>query len=141
MRMNLIKAHGEKGSGPFSFERWATSPPQADHVLVDLFFIHGGLGGCVKAPQQLTEHVNSDLRSFMLEISYWMMLHGWVDQLKLIDRDQIKMLIENNQSYTKWEITNILKISKLIKLLVKMKNMSFILWKKLNGLFGQPNIT
>ena len=35
--MNLIKAHGGKGSGPFSFERLATSPPQADHVLVDLF--------------------------------------------------------------------------------------------------------
>ena len=50
--MNLIKAHGGKGSGPFSFERSATSPPQADHVLVDLFFICGGLGGCVKAPPQ-----------------------------------------------------------------------------------------
>ena len=24
-------------SWPFSFERWATFPPQADHVLVDLF--------------------------------------------------------------------------------------------------------
>ena len=32
------------GSGPFSFERLATFPPQADHVLVDLFFIHGGRG-------------------------------------------------------------------------------------------------
>ena len=52
MRINLIKAHGEKGSGPFSFERLATSPPQADHVLVDLFFIHGGPGGCVIAPGQ-----------------------------------------------------------------------------------------
>ena len=35
--MNLIKAHGGKGSWPFSFERSATSPPQGDHVLVDLF--------------------------------------------------------------------------------------------------------
>ena len=33
-----------------------------------------------------------------------------------------------------------LKISKLIKLLVKMKNVSSPLWKKLNGLFGQANI-
>ena len=49
--MNLIKAHGGKGSGPFSFERSATSPPQADHVLVDLFFICNGPGGCVKAPR------------------------------------------------------------------------------------------
>ena len=52
IQMNLIKAHGGKGSGPFSFERSATSPPQADHVLVDLFFIHGILGRYVKAPQQ-----------------------------------------------------------------------------------------
>ena len=85
------------------------------------------------------ERVKSGLQSFMLEISRWTMLHGWVDQLKLIDRDQIKMLIENNQSYTKWEITNILKISKSIKLLVKMKNVSFILWKRLHGLLGQPS--
>ena len=46
--MNLIKAHGGKGSGPFSIERPATSPPQADHVLVDLFFIRGGWGAAVK---------------------------------------------------------------------------------------------
>ena len=50
VRMNLIKAHGGKGSGPFSFERLATSPPQADHVLVDLFFIHGRRGAAVKLP-------------------------------------------------------------------------------------------
>ena len=35
--------------------------------------------------------------------------------------------------------SHILKISKSVTLLVKMKNVSFILWKKLNGLFGQPN--
>ena len=37
--------------------------------------------------------------------------------------DQIETLIENNQCYTTWEIDNILKS---IKLLVKMKNVSFI---------------
>ena len=37
------------------------------------------------------------------------------------------------------EIANILKISKSIKLLVKMKNMCFILQKNLYRLFGQPN--
>ena len=36
-KLNPIKAHWGKGSWPFSFERWATFPPQADHVLVDLF--------------------------------------------------------------------------------------------------------
>ena len=53
MRMNLIKARGGKSSRPFSFERLAIFPPQADHVLVDLFFIRGRPGGCVKAPQQI----------------------------------------------------------------------------------------
>ena len=54
------------------------------------------------------------------------------------DSDQIKTLIENNQCYqsTTWEIADILKISKLIKLLVKMKNVSFILQKKICGLFS-----
>ena len=46
------------------------------------------------------------------------------------DSDQIETLIENNQRYTTWEIIDILKISKSIKLLVKMKNASFILQKK-----------
>ena len=40
-----------------------------------------------------------------------------------------------------WEMANILKTSKSIKLLAKIKNVSFILWKKLNGLFGQPNVS
>ena len=57
-----------------------------------------------------------------------------------VDRDQIETLIENNQCSTKWELADTLKISKWIKLLVKMKNVSFILQKKLNRLFGQPNI-
>ena len=56
-----------------------------------------------------------------------------------VDSDQMETLIENKQCYTTREIADILKISKSIKLLVKMKNMSFILQKKLNGLFGQPN--
>ena len=57
-----------------------------------------------------------------------------------VDSDQIKTLIENNQCYAMQEIANILKISKSINLIVKMKNVSFISWKKLNRLFGQPSI-
>ena len=57
-----------------------------------------------------------------------------------VDSNQIKTLTENNQYYTMQEIAGILKIPKSIKLLVKMKNVSFILWKKLNGLFGQLNV-
>ena len=57
-----------------------------------------------------------------------------------VDSNQIQTLIESNQCYTTQEIANILNISKSMKLLVKMKNVSFVLWKKLNRLFGQPNI-
>ena len=39
-----------------------------------------------------------------------------------VDSDQIETLIENNQRYTTWKMANILKISKSIKLLMKMKN-------------------
>ena len=37
------------------------------------------------------------------------------------------------------EIADILKISKSMKLLLKMKNVFFILQQKLNELFGLPN--
>ena len=47
-----------------------------------------------------------------------------------VDSEQIETLIENYQCYTTQKIVDILKISKLIKLVVKMKNVSFILWKK-----------
>ena len=53
-----------------------------------------------------------------------------------VDSDQVETLTENNQCYTLWEIADILKISKSVKLLVKMKNVSFILWKKPYGHFG-----
>ena len=73
----------------------------------------------------------------------WKFLTGlddtpWLCRQVEVDGDQIETLIESNQHYTTQEIANILKISKSIKLLVKMKNVSFILWKKPYGLFGQP---
>ena len=52
-----------------------------------------------------------------------------------VDGDRMETLIENNEHYTMWEITDILKISKSMKLLVKMKNVSFILWKKTKQTF------
>ena len=51
----------------------------------------------------------------------------WSGRPVQIDSSEIESLIENNQCYTMWEIANILKISKSIKLLVKMKNVSSIL--------------
>ena len=48
----------------------------------------------------------------------------WLGRPVEVDSDQIETLIEN-QHYTTWEIADILKISKSIKLLVKMKNVSF----------------
>ena len=47
-----------------------------------------------------------------------------------VDSNQIKTLTENYQHPTIQEITDILKISQPMKLLVRMKNASFVLWKK-----------
>ena len=46
---------------------------------------------------------------------------GWSGRLVEVDSNQIETLIENNVIYTTWEIANILKISKSVKLLVKMQ--------------------
>ena len=51
-----------------------------------------------------------------------------------VDSDQVETLIEYSQCYTVWEIANILKISKSIKLSVKVKSVSFMY-----RLFDQPN--
>ena len=56
------------------------------------------------------------------------------------DSDQIETLTENSQCHTTQGRADTLKTSKSIKLLVKMKNVSFILQKNPRGLFGQPNI-
>ena len=52
-----------------------------------------------------------------------------------INSNQMEILIENNQCYIPWETADILKISKSINVLVKMKNVSSILWKNLNEIF------
>ena len=49
----------------------------------------------------------------------------WSGRPVEVDSDQIETLIEDNQHYTTQEIADILKISKSINLLVKMKNVSF----------------
>ena len=56
------------------------------------------------------------------------------------DSDQTEMLIENNQHYIPWEIVNMFKISKSIKLVVKKKMCLLNYGKNPYGLFGQPNI-
>ena len=63
----------------------------------------------------------------------------WSGRPVEVDSNPIETFIENDQHYTMQEIADILTISKSIKLLVKMKNVSFILWKKPNRPFGQPN--
>ena len=61
--------------------------------------------------------------------------------IEINSSNQIGTLIENNQCYTTREIADILKISKSMKLLVKMKSVSFILQKKKkNSLSGQLTI-
>ena len=46
----------------------------------------------------------------------------WFGRAVGVDRKQIKTLVENNQHYTMKDVVDILKISKSIKLFVKMKN-------------------
>ena len=54
----------------------------------------------------------------------------WSGRPVEVDSEQKETLIEHNQYYTMQDIADILKISKSIKLLVKVKNMSFILQEK-----------
>ena len=56
----------------------------------------------------------------------------WLGKPIEVDSNQIETLIMNNQCYTTWEIADILKISTPItnKILVKMKNVPFVLWVK-----------
>ena len=54
----------------------------------------------------------------------------WLGRPVEVDSDQIETLIENSQHYTMWEIADILKISKLIKLMVKMKKMCVLFYGK-----------
>ena len=65
----------------------------------------------------------------------------WSGRPVEVDSDQMETLIENNQHYTTQERADILKISKSIKLLVKMKKCVFYFMEKPYGLFGQPNTT
>ena len=52
-----------------------------------------------------------------------------------VDSDEIQTFIENEQHSTMRKTADILKISKSTKLLVKIKNVSFILWKNTTRAF------
>ena len=56
----------------------------------------------------------------------------WLGRPVEVDSDEIETLTENGQRSALREIAEILEISKSTKLLVK--NVSFILWKKVNRL-------
>ena len=65
------------------------------------------------------------------KVSCWRFLAGQCSMFRLgrpveVDSNQIETVIENSQWYTMWEIGDIVKISTSIKLLVKMKSVSFI---------------
>ena len=57
-----------------------------------------------------------------------------------VDSDPIVTFTENNQPYSMGEGTDILQISKSIKLLVKMKNVSFILQKNYMDFLAHPTL-
>ena len=86
---------------------------------------------CMEEVLWLIERVRSGLQRFVLEIFHWTLLvdqWNWSNQNQDINWEQSHSIMQ--------EIVNILKISKSI--LVKRKNVSFILQKKINRLFGQP---
>ena len=67
-KLTPIKAHWRKGSWPFSFERSATFPPQADRVLVDLFssMVDGGLCGQSSPQCMFSCHFSPHPQFFLL---------------------------------------------------------------------------
>ena len=81
----------------------------------------------------LIVHVKSGLRTLMLDISLWTVLHGQVDQLKLIAVKSRHW--EQSMLYTMWEISNILNIQ-INKVIGENENysyfyfMSFLLCEK-----------
>ena len=62
---------------------------------------------------------------------FWLDDAPWSGRPVEVDSNQIETLIENNQCYSTQEIADILKIVKSVKLLVKIKNVLFILQKKI----------
>ena len=75
----------------------------------------------------MTDHMCQKwFASLVLEMSHWMMLHGWGRPVE-VDKNKIETLTENNQYYATQRTADILKISnfKSIKLLLKMKNVSY----------------
>ena len=62
---------------------------------------------------------------------------AWPGRPVEVDSDQIKTLIENDQHSTTWEIANILKISKSIKL-VKIKNVPLFYGKNSTNFLANP---
>ena len=55
-----------------------------------------------------------------------------------VDRDQMETLIENNQCFMMQERADLLKISKSIRLLVKMKNVFYCMEKKHADFLANP---
>ena len=63
---------------------------------------------------------------------------SWLGRPVEVDSDHVETISEDNQHYTTWERAGILKISKSKALLVKMNNVSFILWKKHTDFMANP---
>ena len=62
----------------------------------------------------------------------------WMRRPAEVDSNQIETLIENNRCHTTRETADILKISKAIKLLVKMKNVSLFYGKSHTDVLVSP---
>ena len=95
---------------------------------------------CVEKVLWLIKCVKSGLWSFLLLLIFWpnnYLLWGCLMHWKMFSSTPGLSPPQAN-SQGGGQIADILKISKSIKLLVKMKNVSFISWRKPYGVFGQP---
>ena len=74
----------------------------------------------------------------LCEVSCWRFLALCLGRPVEVESNQVE--IENNQYHTMREIAVILQIPKSIKLLVKMKNVSFIFMEKTKQTSWLPNL-
>ena len=84
------------------------------------------------------KHIKNGLWSFLVLLTFWQnnsLLWGYFRYWKMFSSSPGLYPLEANMGDGR-HTPNI----QICKVIGKMKNVSFILWKKLNGLFGQPNI-
>ena len=133
-KLNPIKAHWGTGSRPFSFETLATFPPQADHVLIELFSSMMGRGALLdKAPSHLTSlwshplnpQATTDLLCHKFVVVFSIILYKW-KQFVLFCVELLSYSInvfEINHSYS---ISSLFVFIALLNSIYRMEMLQFV---------------